>query len=1229
MDYNKTLLGHGESAINGGARYSLRSARNSQAIRSSTPAGPEGAVIGTLDLGDPIAIVQPASLSPVDSQATSQGSARRSQASHRLVTEASGTVLIYEGKFQSFICLCGVNCRSLRLLERHLLGCASNSSQSNLGDRSIKGFRCSKCSENQASLIGAAHHFRVCSNLRSPQESAAGESDGSSSPQEPSFDCNYCDKSFNSSRGLGSHKRHRHPATLHEDGPKRKKARWAPTEDDALIEAEAEVRLRDGWGEGGLRSSALNEAVYGQLKSSLPDFDRSLESVMARRTRPSSFELEVQSRIQVLNASQMVNEPELADQLDQLDVQYEMDAEGTCECNRDLELTIEAHLQELGRDPELSRRHEFLRRVKESLEGYNTRDFKQSMGLIPEGGRSQTLATVADSQHRRERGSNGRKKVSDRANIRRIYETQGPKRCLQHLRNPTKAGKCSLDTVNLFKSVFEDEGALDEAAVAIKKSRRDSHLIHRPVSDAEVEHQLARLKKGTAPGLDGLRTGDLGEVNSGDLACLFNIFLLKEDVPSPLKENKTTMIPKSQDPGVGDWRPITLSSILDRLFAKVLEARLSQVVELNASQRGFIKSLDGCGENLTTYQGLMRYARTNAKSLIVVSLDLAKAFDSVKYSSIRRGLTRLGLDGVSIGLLMNLCYGHKTSIAYDGGDAAVELRRGVRQGWPLSPLLFLIVVDELLCSLKPVDGFPIVSRTGERTGVTGAAFADDLILYSGSVLGIKRSIDSAISWCDDRGMKVNANKSSVTWLEAVPGKKKVVVAPIDLPVKGVLIPNIGETYERVLGVHMHYSGRVDHKVDKFEADLDLVCKSDLRLSQKASMIRDCLIPMIKYRLVYGFAKSTACQQIDRLLRVRLRKTLHLPKFTADLYFYVARKDGGLGIPRLAESVLLAQVKLADRMAGSKNQTTRILADDKINVTATDRFSRFLDNGAMTSGRVESTKRLLQEERFQAFKNSTQGAGWDVFRGAPRKFLDKPRERGWKEHDMVDALKLRLDVWMTRAVAARTIARHGIQTVCRGCHLKLETLGHVIGQCSVTQADRVARHDSLCSYIEKRLKENLGSRATDDSEVSVHREYQVVLTAGSESGTSQDVCLRPDLVVITPCQIFILEVSVVFEYSGQNQRENALERVRREKCLKYERLRKVLSSRFRRHCEVRTLIVGCRGGWLKSNDKLLTGIAGSLSEMDKNSLVERAVRGSLISLKRFFNNTREKLIDNVQ
>lgn len=1193
-------------------------------ISSQAPAGPLPA---TIDLNSS----QPNVLLDNISQAFSQSS----MAKHRLVIEDDALVFEYHGPNKQILCHCSKTFGGIYGLKKHLANCTSSEAKG----RNIDGYKCYLCEDSRPSMAEMFKHYSKEHPEQRTSSSSSAALDSSADGQPSSFNCSYCQATFPSISGLGQHKRHRHSDRLHEETPPTKRPRWTEAENQVAAEAEAITRKAMNIDDMAPRAGnqAFNDAVYANILTLQPDFRRSLAAVVGKRTHgdvAAFSELVRTKRARLLSEDNVDSTPSYTS----ASLECNNGAEGRsstdpingpCDCLAEVERAINAHLEKIAVDR--SAVNAFLVAVRAGLDNYNVEELKRAFytrSSSQSGTQSSAITSSSskDSCFTQQRGEKAREKVRQRAHVRRIFETQGHKRCLQHLQNPTKAGKCTRETVELFKDVFENSGSIDEAPYKAKATRFDPHLTHKAIVPSEVEAQLARLPKATAPGVDGIRTGDLAAIKTEDLACLFNIFLVHKDVPKALKVNRTTLIPKSANPGPGDWRPITISSVIDRLFAKILEARLSKVVDLNATQRGFIRGLDGCGENITAYSGLIHYARAKAKSLVIVSLDLAKAFDSVKYSSIQRALARMGLNTTSIELLMNLCHGHTTELQFDEGSVSVELKKGVRQGWPLSPLLFLIVVDELLCSLDESNGFNVISDAFEAISITGNAFADDLILYSSCELGMKRSIQATVDWCDARGMKINANKSSATWLRAIGKRRKVVVHPIEMPVKGVNIPNVEDSYERILGVHIHNSGRVDLKLDKFKADLELVRKSMLRPNQKALMITQCLIPMIKYRLVYGSATKAACNEIDLLVRSALKSILHLPKYTQDLAFYVGKADGGLGVPKLIDSVVLSQFKLTSRMLNSPHNSTRILADKSAIAKAEHLFSRFLNGSSMTEELVEVIKEKLREERFNEFSESAQGAGIAMYKSAPRMFLDNPTSRGWTDHQMINALRLRYDLLPTRDVAKRTYARlsHIVDT-CRGCHGASERIGHVIGHCSSTQTDRVARHDNLRNYISERLNILLRLQTRNNGEFEVKKEFEITLTP-EEAGRERSQRLRPDLAVILPDQIVLIEVSVVFESTFRSQ--NSLEQVRKEKCQKYHLLPKVLTQRTGKRCNLKTLIVGCRGGWLKSNDSLFNNLGLVLSERDKNSLVERAVRGSLIVWKNFLNGTTEKVDETI-
>lgn len=807
--------------------------------------------------------------------------------------------------------------------------------------------------------------------------------------------------------------------------------------------------------------------------------------------------------------------------------------------------------------------------------------------------------------------------------VRDIFEQEGCKRTLQFLRNPSSSSKCKSDTVHLFKGVFEseDSGDNDTAPFTKKDTQHDPHLIHRPIGAGEVQAQLKNLPKKTAPGPDLIKVEAIAKLDPKDLACLFNIFLLHSDVPTCLKINRTTMIPKCADPQPGDYRPITVASVVDRLFAKILEARLSKCVDLDASQKGFMRSVDGCGENTTTYMAVLRHAKAEAKELAITSVDLAKAFDSIKHHTIRRGLTRMGLDARTIDLLMNLCSGQVTQIDYDEGKAEVRLKKGVRQGWPLSPVLFLIVIDELLTELKPMNGFHYKLHSEEHV-LTARAFADDIILYSSSSHGMRNQVQVLVNWCNLHGLRVNPKKSTCLYFRKTPRERQIVRSKLLISIEGTPIPQVTDTFERILGVNILHTGKRNHKEDEFMKDLSLVVESQLRPSQKLAMIRECLVPMIKFRLVYGIAPIGVLQRIDRSLRTVIKgKILHLPKWTANEVLHSPCRNGGMGIPKLETVVPAEQARLGLRMRLSSSPLSKALATSGPLSKLVLRYLNDRDEAALSHlSDIKKRQTELAERRFASFNNTRQGNGWSLFKGAPRRFVDDPRSRKWKEKDAIDALWMRANLCTTReSLACAGVPRSQDELRCRGCGIGVETLGHIVGACPRTHAERCARHNYVVKHLYKILHRLKGQ--TNSPITRVEMEYEVELGPRVIEGRNRANLQRPDLAVFTNTKVILIEVSVVYEYD-KNTEEDSLSRVRREKYLKYrDRAARAITRDTGLCCKVRTCIVGARGGWLNSNNAIFKDFGARLSPLDKNAIVEKAVRGSLIAYKNFIRATR--------
>lgn len=110
---------------------------------------------------------------------------------------------------------------------------------------------------------------------------------------------------------------------------------------------------------------------------------------------------------------------------------------------------------------------------------------------------------------------------------------------------------------------------------------------------------------------------------------------------------------------------------------------------------------------------------------MVTQLEISKAFDTIPHEVIGRALEIQGIAQANIHLIEN-SYINAETILQNGSDSIrIKLQRGVKQGDPLSPTLFNLVFDPLICSLEKRTGYDT-----REENISVLAFADDIALTS-------------------------------------------------------------------------------------------------------------------------------------------------------------------------------------------------------------------------------------------------------------------------------------------------------------------------------------------------------------------------------------------------------------------------------------------------------------------------------------------------------------------
>ena len=271
----------------------------------------------------------------------------------------------------------------------------------------------------------------------------------------------------------------------------------------------------------------------------------------------------------------------------------------------------------------------------------------------------------------------------------------------------------------------------------------------------------------------------LKRANPDGLVSHFNLWLLTSTPPSDFKSGVSTLIPKSADSKTpGEYRPITICTMVARVYHRMIASRLERELPLSPRQKAFRRD-DGLDDNVWLLRSIYRNRLKRTKPLCLCFIGVAKAFDSVSQYSFMIAARRLGAPESLIGYFSRLFHGSITALKLSKElSPRIHIGRGVRQCDRISAILFNCVMDWILSELDTNLGVEI--KEGVR--VNHLAFADDVALLAESRTGLvalAKQYENSLSMA---GLKPNPAKSATIEIR-VDGKRKKVVTGIESIVK--------------------------------------------------------------------------------------------------------------------------------------------------------------------------------------------------------------------------------------------------------------------------------------------------------------------------------------------------------------------------------------------------------------------------------------------------------------
>lgn len=295
-------------------------------------------------------------------------------------------------------------------------------------------------------------------------------------------------------------------------------------------------------------------------------------------------------------------------------------------------------------------------------------------------------------------------------------------------------------------------------------------LIAIPVEE-EIKDVIHSMAPDSAPGPDGY-TGKFficfWDVISKDVTAAVQAFFKGMSLPTGFTSSLIAMIPKVSSPATfADMRPISLCNFIYKIISRVISSRLECILPriISPNQGAFVKGRN-IVETISMASEMMKeIGRKVRGNNIILKLDMEKAYDKMEWDFILSVMKSFGFCNrfcSFISMMLSNCW---FSVLFNGSPTGFfKSSRGVRQGDPIAPALFIIAEEALSRGITSLFNCGKVQHFQVPRGcppVTHLLYADDTLIF---LTGMSKHIKCLLQFIKDyeasSGQKVNNNKSS-------------------------------------------------------------------------------------------------------------------------------------------------------------------------------------------------------------------------------------------------------------------------------------------------------------------------------------------------------------------------------------------------------------------------------------------------------------------------------------
>jgi hypothetical protein len=518
----------------------------------------------------------------------------------------------------------------------------------------------------------------------------------------------------------------------------------------------------------------------------------------------------------------------------------------------------------------------------------------------------------------------------------------------------------------------------------------DRVLLDRCFTEDEVCGVVRNMAGDKAPGPDGFSLAffqSCWDIIKQDVMSVFHDFHDTRNFVKSINVTFLALIPKK--PGAQeckDFRPISLVTGMYKIIAKVLAKRLSGVLTklISASQNAFVGGRQILDSVLVANESLDSRLKSGFPGMLC-KLDIEKAYDHVNWNFLLYMLRRCGFSERWRQWIYTCISTARFSVLVNGSaHGFFPTSRGLRQGDPLSPLLFIIVMEALSRMLERavaggyISGFSVGDSNGTELSISHSLFADDTLIFCGADSEQAWHLRGVFIWFQAiSGLKINLSKS-----ELVPVGSVQNVPELE-SILGCRVSSLPLTYLGLpLGASFKSKTIWAGVVEKMEKRLAGWKRMYLSKGGRVTLIKSTLSSLPTYYLSLFPIPMSIARRIKKLQRDFLwggledERKFHLVNWkTACLPLH----GGGLGIRNIA---IFNKALLGKWLWRYSTETTSL-------------WRQVIDSKYGGQGRDWCSNRVRATHGVSLWKHIR--AGWDVFSNhVSYKLGDGSRIRFW--HD---------------------------------------------------------------------------------------------------------------------------------------------------------------------------------------------------------------------------------------